>query len=89
MPNHEPRNGLLDAVPASFSSTAIATSNETSLGWAQIAKGPDDESITGHVTLDDESILVAGTFSQSILFNDDEGIGPTIGVYEDTGTSPL
>ena len=67
-----------------FSSTAIASSNESSLGWAQIAKGPDDESITGHVTLDDESILVAGTFSQSILFDDDKGIGPTIGVYEDT-----
>ncbi len=65
------------------SSAVVANSNENSLGWAQIAQGPDDESITGHITLEDGSILVAGTFSQSILFNDEFGIGPTIGVYED------
>ena len=84
MPKHEPRDGLLDAVPASFSSIPVASSSDDSLGWSQIAKGPGDETISGHLVMDDGSILVGGTFRDWIYLDDNSSIGPTVGVQDDS-----
>ena len=46
------------------------------LGWAQSAGGFDDETLAGHVVLDDNSIIVAGQYTSSATFGDD-GIGAT------------
>ena len=46
------------------------------LGWAQSAGGFDDETLAGHVVLDDNSVIVAGQYTSSATFGDD-GIGAT------------
>ncbi|MAX46029.1 MAG: hypothetical protein CMB24_04445, partial [Euryarchaeota archaeon] len=48
---------------------SVANSGETSMGWTQIANGPDDDTIAGHLVLDDDSVLVAGTFRQTLFFD--------------------
>ena len=44
------------------------------LGWAQIAGGFEEDLITGHVILDDASVVVAGKFTSAALF-DEIGLG--------------
>ena len=66
-----------------FPLISVVNSAENSMGWAQIANGPEDDSIAGHLVLDDDSILLAGTFRKTLIFNDEMGIG-TVGMYEDT-----
>ena len=55
-----------------FFFTADAT--EEPLGWVQIAGGFEDDVITGHVVLEDNSIVVAGKFTSAALF-DEIGLG--------------
>ena len=50
--------------------TSVADSSEGPLGWAQSAGGLGDEMLAGHVVLDDESIVVAGTFTSTALFGE-------------------
>lgn len=45
--------------------------SEGPLGWVQSAGGFDDELVTGHVVLDDGSIVVAGSFTTATFFGDD------------------
>mgnify|MGYP003681986707 CR=1 FL=1 len=49
------------------------------LGWVQSAGGFEDEFVSGHVVLDDQSIVVAGSFVTSAFFED--------GAIEATGLS--
>ena len=67
-----------------FSITTVASSSDNSLGWAQIANGPGDETIAGHLVLDDGSILVGGTFKDWIYLDDESAIGPTVGLQDDS-----
>lgn len=66
-----------------FPLISAANSTGNTMGWAQIANGPEDDSIAGHLVLDDDSVLVAGTFRDSLIFSDEMGLG-TVGSYEDT-----
>ena len=56
--------------------------SEGPLGWVQSAGGFEDELVTGHVVLDDGSIVVAGSFTTAAFFGDD-GIEAT-GLSGDT-----
>ena len=60
-----------------FPLISSANSTGNTMGWAQIANGQDD-SIAGHLVLDDDSVLVAGTFRDSLIFSDEMGLG-TVG----------
>ena len=50
-----------------FPLISSANSTGNTMGWAQIANGPEDDSIAGHLVLDDDSVLVAGTFRDSLI----------------------
>ena len=41
------------------------------LGWVQSAGGFQEDSLAGHVVLDDNSIIVAGQFTSNIIFGED------------------
>ena len=51
----------------------VTADNESDgpLGWVQSAGGFVDESVAGHVVLDDGSIIVAGSFTSSVFFGDE------------------
>ena len=61
---------------------SVANSGESSMGWTQIANGPDDDTIAGHLVLDDDSVLVAGTFRQTLFFDDGMAL-ETVGKHGD------
>ena len=61
---------------------SIADENNEPLGWAQIAGGFDEDLITGHVILDDSTVVVAGKFTSAALF-DEIGIG-SVGINGDS-----
>ena len=47
---------------------SVAEEPDEPLGWAQIAGGFEEDLITGHVILDDSSIVVAGKFIDACCF---------------------
>jgi len=57
-----------------LSVTTVAETANESLGWATSGGGYKEDSIAGHVVLDNDSIVVAGKFTNGILF-DDYGLG--------------
>ena len=65
-----------------LSVTTVADSTEEPLGWAQSGGGFDEDYISGHVVLDDDSIVVTGKFTTAILF-DDISLG-SVGINGDT-----
>ena len=50
--------------------TSVADSSEGPLGWVQSAGGFADELLAGHVVLDDESIVVAGSYTSAAIFGE-------------------
>ena len=50
-----------------LSVTTVADSTEEPLGWAQSGGGFDEDYISGHVVLDDDSIVVTGKFTTAIF----------------------
>ena len=60
----------------------IADATEEPLGWVQIGGGFEDDIITGHVILEDESVVVAGKFTSAALF-EEIGLG-SVGINGDT-----
>jgi len=61
---------------------SVAEEPDEPLGWAQIAGGFEEDLITGHVILDDSSIVVAGKFTSAALF-DEIGLG-SVGINGDS-----
>ena len=53
---------------------SVAEESQGPLGWAVSGGGFDDEILAGHVVLDDGQIVVAGSFTSAVLF-DDIGLG--------------
>ena len=60
----------------------IADATEEPLGWVQIGGGFEDDIVTGHVILEDESVVVAGKFTSAALF-EEIGLG-SVGINGDT-----
>ena len=61
---------------------SIADATDEPLGWVQIAGGFEDDVITGHITLDDGSVIVTGKFTSAALF-EDIGLN-SVGINGDT-----
>ena len=53
---------------------SVADETQGPLGWAVSAGGFEDETLAGHVVLDDGSIVAAGSFTSAALF-DEIGVG--------------
>ena len=49
---------------------SVADETQGPLGWALSGGGFEDEILAGHVVLDDESIVVAGSFTSAAMFGD-------------------
>ena len=62
--------------------SSVADESDEPLGWAQIAGGFEEDLITGHVVLDDASVVVAGKFTSAALF-DEIGLG-SVGINGDS-----